>query len=92
MISCGKECVCCDYPIHMDTYRGCEHGCLYCRARNKYAIGKVTPMNNIKQLRNLTESGTQKQSGVIGTSRCNGARIVTRFSRVSVRSVLLWNA
>lgn len=55
MISCGKECVCCDYPIHMDTYRGCEHGCLYCRVRKKYAIGKVTPMNNIKQLRNFID-------------------------------------
>lgn len=50
-----KKCVTCDYPIHMDTYRGCEHGCLYCRVRKKYAIGKVTPMNNVKQLRNFIE-------------------------------------
>lgn len=53
MISCGKECVCCDYPIHMDTYRGCEHGCLYCRVRKKYAIGKVTPLKSVVSLRNF---------------------------------------
>lgn len=35
MIGCGTQCLVCDYPIHMDSYRGCEHGCLYCFANEK---------------------------------------------------------
>ena len=53
MILCGKECVNCDYPIHMDTYKGCSHGCVYCRVRKKYAIGKVTPMRSVVSLKNF---------------------------------------
>ena len=51
MISCGKECVCCDFPVHMDTYRGCEHGCLYCRVRKKYTIANAVPLKSVVALK-----------------------------------------
>lgn len=53
MISCGKQCLTCDFPVHMDTYRGCGHGCLYCRVRKKYAIGDVSPLPSVKNLQNF---------------------------------------
>ena len=44
MLSCGKQCLICDYSVHMDTYRGCAHGCLYCATRKKYNIENVQPI------------------------------------------------
>ena len=53
MLSCGKQCLTCDYPIHMDTYRGCMHGCLYCATRKKYNITNVQPLRSAVSLRNF---------------------------------------
>ena len=53
MISCGNQCLTCDYPVHMDTYRGCGHRCLYCSVRRKYKIEDVTPLPSAVSLRNF---------------------------------------
>lgn len=53
MIACGKQCLCCDFPIHMDTYKGCSHGCLYCATRKKYNIDNVQPLRSAVSLRNF---------------------------------------
>lgn len=53
MISCGKQCLTCDYPVHMDTYKGCSHGCLYCATRKKYNIEAVTPLRSETGLKNF---------------------------------------
>lgn len=60
MISCGKQCLTCDYPVHMDTYRGCAHGCLYCATRKKYNISAVKPLRSVVALRNFI-SGKRTQ-------------------------------
>lgn len=55
MISCGKQCLTCDFPVHMDTYRGCSHGCLYCATRKKYNIDNVQALPSEKSLRNFID-------------------------------------
>lgn len=50
-ISCGSQIVICDLPIHIDTYRGCSHGCKYCFVKRKTDIGNVEPDNCIEALR-----------------------------------------
>ena len=41
MPTCGSQVVLCDIPIRFDTYKGCEHGCLYCFAQRKRDISEV---------------------------------------------------
>lgn len=55
MISCGLQCINCDYPVHMDTYVGCMHGCKYCykTARNKSVARKfndIKPLNSVRSV------------------------------------------
>lgn len=54
-ISCGIQCLICDYPIHLDTYKGCSHACKYCFVKKKYSINNIEPINTTKSLRNFIE-------------------------------------
>ena len=51
MISCGIQCIICDYPIHLDTYSGCSHGCKYCFANEKLTIKNIKPLSQAQSLR-----------------------------------------
>lgn len=53
MISCGIQCLNCDYPIHMDTYQGCSHECKYCFVRNRkhYSLDEIKPLRSKRGLR-----------------------------------------
>lgn len=55
MISCGIQCLVCDYPIHLDTYSGCSHACRYCFANEKKSIVNIKPLNNASSLRSFIE-------------------------------------
>lgn len=57
MIRCGSQCLTCDYPIHMDTYKGCGHGCRYCFVRRKYAINDAKPTDTTRSLRRFIQGG-----------------------------------
>ena len=57
MIRCGSQCLTCDYPIHFDTYNGCQHACKYCYVKNKYSIDNVNPLNTTKSLKNYISGG-----------------------------------
>ena len=57
MIRCGSQCLTCDYPIHFDTYNGCQHACKYCYVKNKYSIDNVKPLNTTKSLKNYISGG-----------------------------------
>lgn len=54
-ISCGTQCLYCDYPIHFDTYKGCSHACKYCFVKTKRSIDNIEPINTTKSLRNFIE-------------------------------------
>lgn len=60
MIQCGKVCVNCDYPIHMDTYKGCSHGCVYCRVKRAKNIDKIIPIRTVKGLKNFIDGKRNK--------------------------------
>ena len=62
MISCGAQCLTCDFPIHMDTYKGCEHLCKYCSVRRKYAIGTVSPLPSVTNLRNFIKGKRNRET------------------------------
>lgn len=53
MINCGSACLACDYPIHIDTYRGCSHGCKYCFANDKKDVRVIKPERCDGSLRNF---------------------------------------
>lgn len=55
LIKCGSQCLTCDYPIHLDTYEGCGHGCKYCFVKHKYSIDNVKPINTAKSLQNFID-------------------------------------
>jgi DNA repair photolyase len=44
-IACGSQVTLCEYPIRLDTYKGCSHGCRYCFARAKTDIDVVEPLH-----------------------------------------------
>lgn len=44
-MQCGTQCMCCDYPIHFDTYTGCSFACSYCFANEKPDKNIVAPTN-----------------------------------------------
>lgn len=50
-IDCGSQVVLCEYPIRLDTYKGCSHDCKYCFARFKSNIEKIQPLNVEDSLR-----------------------------------------
>lgn len=44
-IMCGSQIAICDYPVRLDTYTGCSHGCKYCFVyRKNKALDKVLPI------------------------------------------------
>jgi DNA repair photolyase len=53
MIECGSQCLTCDYPIHFDTYKGCEHACKYCYVKHKYSIDDIEGKNTTRSLLNF---------------------------------------
>lgn len=54
-IACGSQVVLCEYPIRLDTYRGCSHGCRYCFAQSKTDIATVKPDNCVESLKRFIE-------------------------------------
>lgn len=52
-ISCGLQCVSCDFPIHFDTYKGCSHACKYCFVKAKYDVSNIEPINTTQSLKNF---------------------------------------
>lgn len=54
-VACGSQAVLCEYPIRIDTYKGCSHGCKYCFAQQKQDISHVRPDNCVAQLRNFID-------------------------------------
>lgn len=54
-ISCGIQCMSCDYPIHFDTYKGCSHACKYCFVKQKYDISNIEKQSTTISLRNFIE-------------------------------------
>ena len=58
MISCGLQCITCDYPVHMDTYVGCSHNCKYCFTAGKSKkiarnMANIKPLPNVKGVRDF---------------------------------------
>ena len=58
MISCGLQCVNCDYPVHFDTYTGCSHKCRYCfKAQRSKTIARkmydIKPLHAVKSVRDF---------------------------------------
>lgn len=47
MIACGSQCMVCDYPVHLDTYRGCTHGCKYCFANETVDVSIIKPLGSV---------------------------------------------
>ena len=41
MPECGSQCWLCDFPIRIDTYKGCSHDCKYCFAKAKRDIANI---------------------------------------------------
>lgn len=56
MLGCGIQCMICDYPIHLDTYSGCAHNCVYCYANAKTRNEKpIRPLNNAMAVKRFIE-------------------------------------
>lgn len=53
-VTCGSMPLICEFPVALDTYRGCSHGCFYCFARKSCEIGsKVKPLHCVESVRNF---------------------------------------
>ena len=61
-IECGSQVVLCEYPIRLDTYKGCSHDCKYCFARFKGSIENVEPLHCSEQLRRFIDGGRTKDT------------------------------
>ncbi len=55
MISCGIQCLACDYPIHFDTYLGCSHACKYCFVNHQHSIKQIKPVDMAKGIRKFIQ-------------------------------------
>lgn len=56
MLNCGIQCMICDCPIHLDTYSGCAHNCVYCFANAKTRNKKpIKPLNNAMAVKRFIE-------------------------------------
>lgn len=53
MLSCGVQCINCDYPIHLDTYSGCSHACKYCYVKQRHSIDTIKPLSSVKGVRDF---------------------------------------
>ena len=55
-VTCGSMPLICEFPVALDTYRGCSHGCLYCFARRSSEIGgSVRPLHCTESVKRFTE-------------------------------------
>ena len=52
-VDCGSQITVCEYPIRLDTYKGCSHECKYCFARSKSDIKNIKPLHSEKALRSF---------------------------------------
>lgn len=52
-ITCSACSVDCAYPVNLDTYTGCSHGCKYCFAAKTKDIHKIKPLNCWKSVENF---------------------------------------
>lgn len=50
-VDCGSQAGICSFPIRLDTYKGCSHGCAYCFARSGYDISNIRATRSAKSLR-----------------------------------------
>jgi DNA repair photolyase len=41
MVDCGTQITLCDFPVRVDMYKGCSHGCKYCFVSRKYDIKNI---------------------------------------------------
>lgn len=64
-IDCGSQVILCEYPIRLDTYRGCSHGCRYCFAQQKTDISVVKPDNCIESVRRFVGGGQDAHHSVV---------------------------
>ncbi len=56
-VECGSQAVLCEYPVRLDTYSGCSHGCRYCFAQTKVTLSKIIQRNSAQSLRNFISGG-----------------------------------
>lgn len=61
-IDCGSQAILCEYPIRLDTYRGCSHGCRYCFAQLKTDISVVRPDNCVEAVRRFVGGGRTRST------------------------------
>lgn len=63
MPECGSQCWLCDYPIRIDTYKGCTHDCKYCFVRHKTDITQIetkeTPESILKFINGFRDKRTE---------------------------------
>lgn len=60
MPNCGSQCILCDLPIRMDTYKGCTHACDYCFVKRKTDITQVELGDGIESIKSFI-SGKRTQ-------------------------------
>ena len=54
-VECGSQAVLCEYPVRLDTYTGCSHGCRYCFAQTKVTLHEIMQKNCAESLRRFIE-------------------------------------
>lgn len=52
-IKCGSQCILCDLPLRLDTYKGCSHACKYCFVKKSIDISKIEKDNCVNSLKNF---------------------------------------
>lgn len=56
-VACGSQASLCEFPVRLDTYSGCSHGCRYCFAQAKTDIAVVRPDKCVKQVMSFAGGG-----------------------------------
>lgn len=52
-IKCGSQCILCDLPLRLDTYKGCSHACKYCFVKKSIDISKIEKDNCVNSLKSF---------------------------------------
>lgn len=55
MPNCGSQCILCNVPIRIDSYKGCSHGCKYCFVFRNYDIRDIKPGESVQSLKNFIQ-------------------------------------
>ena len=55
MIDNGSQVILCDFPIHLDSYKGCSLNCAYCFTRRKGLTTAAKPCATTKELQTFIE-------------------------------------